>query len=74
MGSTTPRLDGINSEKIAEMASRYIREGDESSRTDFQAAAFTQATALSTLAMLAEVHHLRKEIGALRGLLESNTN
>ena len=74
MASTTPRLDGIDPEKVAELASRYIREGDESNRTDFQTAAFTHATAFATMAMLSELHHLRREVRELRSLLNSSDN
>lgn len=66
MASETPRIDGLNAEKLAELASRYVREGDESTRTDFQAAAFTQATACAGMAILSEVHQLRKAIEAMQ--------
>jgi Flp pilus assembly protein TadG len=59
MPSDTPRLDGLNSEKIAEMASRFIRQGEEYTRTDQETAAYAQATAYAATGLLGEAYKIR---------------
>ncbi len=66
MDSASPRIEGLDPERIAELASRYIREGEAASRTDQATAAFTQATAFAAMATLHEVHKLRLAVEAIQ--------
>jgi hypothetical protein len=55
----TPRLDGLDPERIAELAAKMLRTGEEDTRTDLQISAFTQASAFAAMGILAEVHKMR---------------
>lgn len=65
MTSETPRLDGLDPERIAELASRRMAEGREFGRSDQETAAFSEAIAFAAMGILAEVHKMRLALDEL---------
>jgi hypothetical protein len=65
MASDTPRLDGLDPERIAELASRFLREAETYSRADHEATAFMQAAAYAAMGILGEVHKMRLALDEL---------